>query len=162
MIIRHIQSLRQHREYRQAVYYLYVENNSGFWNPQLIEREVQRPEHGLGRVIVADFDRQHRGGVPTGTDSKPAYTYMVRDLLVRCQLRIAMHTIGKDFDGNLAKLYSQLGNWRKIVKEPTQPGFVEPKITFGGKVGGENDDILIGLMISAYYGDLQFKRDMLS
>lgn len=148
--------------FENAVFYLYVENNHSFFDPQMIERLVQDPKFELGRVIVANFDRQGRGGVPTGKDCKPAYTYSIRELLTSRRLRISMHTVGKKIEENIQKLYSQLGNWHKVIKESTQPGFTDSAISYTAKKDGENDDILIALMLSVYYGELQYRQEMMS
>lgn len=125
----------------------------------MIERNVSDPRHHLGKVIVTNFDRQGKGGVPTGKDQKPAYTYAIRELLTYKRLRICTKTVGKNFEQNVEKLYSQLGAWHKVISEPANPGFQDARISYTGKKDGENDDILIGLMLSVYYGDLQFRNE---
>jgi hypothetical protein len=162
LIAKHLTALREHEKFAAATFYIFVEYNLSFIDADIVRRFVQDPKNNFGPVVVPSFDtntKKNRPGIPTSHQAKISYTTTMTELMRQERLRISYYTIGRDFDGGLRKLYDQMNAWTDYYKA-SDGGLGPNKRIMSGKRGNRQDDTLIGLMISHFYGLKQFHLDL--
>jgi len=154
----HFQDLRVHPRYRHCHNRVFIEANMGFvetdrWAKMLLDKDV------FGDVDVMRFDpnskKDQRGrfGVWTTHDAKMAYASELSRAINKIQLA-EFHIGGQTWAKNVDDLYTQLGQFRRDVIQPTNGGnggSLHNKISISGKGPGQQDDIVMALGIALCY-----------
>lgn len=115
--------------------------------------------HGLRHFVALNEGPQGTVGILTTNQSKEIMTVAVQELITHNRLHIFkdMVSVSCSRDEILLQLYQEMRRFMILV-EPPKTLFGKPRRTYSGKMGGQNDDVVITLQL-AVLGMQMFYND---
>lgn len=166
LLLSHVRKLREHKSLRHLPLILIVESNLGFEAAHnaryVIESGIDNVEiaheqkiNASGGVVPARTLHEYATnsvGVRTTHQSKERMYLEARRALEDQSLRVWNCGVSStDFDTQRKKLVQQLHNYSAICSDPTKALFGSVRRIFTGKAMGEQDDLVIAMMIALLY-----------
>lgn len=146
LLAQHIATLRSLPQLKDAWIVLGVECNLG--------QEAQHILHGMRLRKVDRIIPLHEGpmdtpGMLTTNSSKEIMCHALQELLSMDRLALSRRMVccATDPREALNRLAHELRQFMVIV-EPPRTAFGQPRRTFGGKQGGQNDDLCVALQLA--------------
>lgn len=155
MLDEHFRRIRKFPQYKDAIFYVYVEANMSFISVDGLNNHFQDHRREFGDVKTVSLDPKNLGryGVWTGEKEKEAYALNLRKILSDGKLSYADNFISVVRQEQAAKdlLEEQMRQLRKqALESKLEPGFDKVKYTYTGKSHGVRDDACMALQIVAY------------
>jgi hypothetical protein len=166
LLIEHLRKLRATKELRKLPIVLVVESNLGFEAAHnaryVVEAGVENVyvAHERGSAAAADgrptastMDQYAKNsvGVRTTHASKERMYMLLRQALEDDALRVADCCVCRgEVDVQRKKLTQQMHNYSAVVSQASSV-FSDIRRVFSGKAMGEQDDLLVALMIAVLY-----------
>ena len=165
MLVEHVARLRNHSELSKIPIVLVVESNLGF---EAAHNARYIMEAGIDNIEIAHEQKLNNKaslepstlhdyatnsvGVRTTNLSKERMYIQMREALEDDTLRVWEHATPRDgtTDEQVKKLVRQLHNYSAVHSDPKMI-FAPIRRIFTGKAMGEQDDLLIALMIAMMY-----------
>lgn len=146
LLINHIHALRKLPGHDASQVVFIPESNLGF--------EAQHHAMALERSKVPQLVTLREGpqqsiGLLTTNDTKAAQCKLLQELLQNSALSVCadMVCLSMEPAEALQQLVGEMKNF-SIVVEPPKNAFAKSKMTFSGKLGGQNDDLIIALQLA--------------
>lgn len=155
MIQTHMTWLRDHPVYGRAKRLVMPEANMSFTDADRIRRLCMEIDPVRTEVLSRDPMNLGRAGVWTAAYHKQAYAEQLRDIIRERRLYFAADLIcePKQKQSLRTELITQLRQFREERKDPLDVVFGVTKHTYSGKnAAGQQDDLVLALMISLYWG----------
>lgn len=157
--------LRQNRLYQDALVHVFIETNNCYFTSLSMKRFFLSEPGTFGNVQFEEFRNKKDGqgnetvGVRSGHNEKVKYVDYVRHQMAAGRIVFAEQQLGyeKRLEEQKKMIFEQLNTYRKEIKESSDPGFIDEKVVYTGKLGGRKDDLCMALQIGAYYS--QEKRN---
>lgn len=142
-----------------AVIVVVTEANMSYTGADRIGAFFSQPYMRPSFVLSRDESGRGRPGVWTTDVEKELYCRDMERILATNSLRRAKTLVTIAPDGKDArapekqwlKLVQQLGMFRRTVKAPQDDVFQRSRLAFSGKGGGNKDDMVMALMMAAYW-----------
>lgn len=162
MMLRHVQAIRDHPMTARALIVLIVEANMSYLGADHVVGLLGRADLQPMHVVSRDASKKGRPGVWTGENEKMLYAAELERVLAAGALRRANPLLGQPKSAVAAakweKLVTQIGMFRRTVRNPHDEVFQNFKIAFSGKGGGNADDLCMALQMALYWGG-EVRRD---
>lgn len=147
LLVNHVNKLREVSGQAHAQVVLIPEANLGFEAFHAINA-LRRA--GVGNWFPINEGKQNSGGVGLHTDqhTKAAMCKAMQELLEFDAISISrgMACISMSVDNVLKQLFTEMRNF-SIVVEPAKNAFGQAKQAFSGKLGGQQDDLIVALQL---------------
>lgn len=148
LLIEHIADLRRVDGQAFAQVVLIPECNLGFEANHIVAA-VQRAK--VMRYVVVNEGASGGIGLLTTNETKAAMCKAVQELLEFDAISVSQQLICRSMsaDNAMKQLLSEMRNY-SIVVEPAKNPFGKPRQTFSGKMGGQQDDLIIALQLAVF------------
>jgi hypothetical protein len=159
MLKRHYQSLRRDRRYANAVCYVAIEVGSNNDVSNGTAKELL-DLFGDGWMVVTKAIQKNPNwyGVVTTEGEKRNWVVNALSVFKERRLRFAYKLIGAHLDVLKDELLDELKRYtctRKIVGADDAPAFQKYKLSFNGKGGGKNDDMVTAMIACLWQAEVQ-------
>lgn len=154
MLLRHLIKIRQCSVYSRSAIVLIIEANLSWIVAEGVAKLLSRVEFQPVVVLSEDSTPRHRAGVWTGEYEKVVYIDTLRQYMNTGHVHWAKEDefISDRPVAVREELCKQMMAYRRERKEPAQEGWNQAKTKIFGKAHGLQDDLMMALQMSLYWG----------